>query len=134
MRIISESRLRRFWESRIGDAAIAQRDLLAWRTVTRHADWANFAGLRRTFGSADLVGNCTVFDVGNNRSRLIGRVDFAKGIVYILRIMDHQEYDRAPWAEDCGCHRPPPKRGASPKGSTAPKRPASHRRKGGERP
>lgn len=29
---------------------------------------------KQTFGSADQVGNCVVFDVGSNRYRLIGRV------------------------------------------------------------
>jgi mRNA interferase HigB len=102
--------LRRFWQSRRADAAIAERDLSAWRTIVRAAQWNNFASLRQTFGSADVVGNCTVFDVGNNRFRLIARVSYGKEIVYILRIMDHAEYDRSPWANDCGCFDPPPAR------------------------
>lgn len=108
LRIISESRLRGFWQSRTADGAIAERDLMAWRTLVRAAAWTHFAALRQTFGSADVVGNCTVFDVGNNRFRLIARVNYGKGIVYILRIMDHAEYDRTPWADLCGCFNPQP--------------------------
>jgi mRNA interferase HigB len=108
MRVISRRRLREFWESRKGDARVAERDLAAWYKAARTAAWANFAALRQTFGSADQVGNCVVFDVGNNRFRLIGRVNYARGILYVLRVMDHAEYDRGRWAEDCGCHRPPP--------------------------
>jgi hypothetical protein len=50
-----------------------------------------------------------VFDVGNNRYRLIGRV-FYPYKLYVLRVMDHQEYSRNAWAKQCGCHNPPPTR------------------------
>ena len=110
VRIISEKRLREFCASRKADAAIARRDLTAWSKVARRAAWAHFAALRRTFASADQVGHCVVFDVGNNRFRLIGRVNYAAGIIYVLKVMDHAEYDRGRWVEDCGCHKPPPKR------------------------
>ena len=36
-----------------------------------------------------------VFDIGNNRYRLIGRV-FYPHKHYVLRVMDHEEYDRVP--------------------------------------
>lgn len=122
MRIISRRRLVEFWESRKSDSEIAERDLSAWYKLVSHADWDNFAGLKQTFGSADRVGNCVVFDVGNNRYRLIARVMFNKGTLYVLRVMDHEQYDAQPWAKDCGCHEPPPKRVASPKKSARPKR------------
>jgi mRNA interferase HigB len=82
VRIISNRRLREYWESRGADSRIAERNLSAWRKLTENADWTNFGALRQTFQSADLVGNCVVFDVGNNRYRLIGRVNYARGIVY----------------------------------------------------
>lgn len=109
MHVISRARLRAFWESRRADAAIAERDLAAWFKLARRAEWPNFAALRQTFGSADQVGNCVVFDVGNNRYRLIGRVNYAKGRLYVLKVMDHAEYDKQRWIDDCGCHEPPPK-------------------------
>jgi hypothetical protein len=34
----------------------------------------------------------------------------AKGIVYVLKVMDHAEYDKASWIDACGCYEPPPKR------------------------
>ena len=69
--------------------------------------------LRQTFGSADQVGNCVVFDVGNNRYRLIGRVkygtiNYRAGMIFILKVMDHQEYDNKLWIEQCGCRSHPP--------------------------
>jgi mRNA interferase HigB len=112
MRLISRRRLREFWQARKKDAPAAERDFSAWYKVAKNADWGNFAALRQTFGSADQVGNCVVFDVGNNRFRLVGRVNYARGIVYVLRVMDHAEYDKQQWVKDCGCHQPPPKKPA----------------------
>lgn len=114
MRIISRKRLREFWCVRKGDAAVAERDLSTWYKLAHAAEWKDFADLKQTFGSADQVGNCVVFDVGNNRFRLIGRVRYARGIVYVLRIMDHREYDKRNWIDDCGCHKPPPQRTTNP--------------------
>jgi mRNA interferase HigB len=110
MRVISRRRLRQFWESRKHDAAIAERDLSAWYKLAKHATWAHFGERRQTFGSADQVANCVVFDVGNNRLRLIGRINYTRGILYVLRVMDHVEYDKQRWVDDCGCRKPPPKK------------------------
>jgi hypothetical protein len=60
-----------------------------------------------------IVGDCIVFDVGNNRFRLIGRVRYRSGILYVLRVMDHSEYDKQRWIEDGGCRKPPPKKPAT---------------------
>ncbi len=108
MRVISRRMLREFWESRKSDPEIALRDLSAWYKLAKNARWANFGALKQTFGSADQVGNCVVFDVGNNRFRLIARVNYVKAVVYVLKVMDHREYDRGSWIDDCGCHRPAP--------------------------
>jgi mRNA interferase HigB len=110
VRVISNRTLREFWKGRKTDSEIAERFLVGWRKVAEHADWSSFSSLKQTFGSADQVGNCVVFDVGNNRFRLIGRVNYARGIVYVLKVMDHAEYDKKRWVADCGCHSPPPKR------------------------
>jgi mRNA interferase HigB len=126
VRVISKRRLRQFWEARKHDAAVAERDLAVWYKLAKNAEWANFGALRQTFGSADQVGNCVVFDAGNNRFRLIGRVNYARGILYVLRVMDHAEYDKQRWADDCGCYKPPPK-------TTPPRRrPTRPERKGGK--
>jgi mRNA interferase HigB len=131
MRVISRRRLREFWGARKGDAGVAERDLAAWYKLARNAEWGNFATLKQTFGSADQVGNCVVFDVGNNRFRLIGRVNYRKGILYVLRVMDHAEYDKQGWVEDCGCHKPPPKKPATAKRAPPKRKQGPRGRKGG---
>jgi mRNA interferase HigB len=130
VRVISRRRLREFWESCKRGSEVAQRNLSAWYKLARHADWANFAALKQTFGSADQVGNCVVFDVGNNRFRLIGRVNYTKGVLYVLKVMDHAEYDKKRWVEDCGCHKPPPKRPAPARQAPPQEKPTPRRKKG----
>ncbi len=109
MRVISKRRLREFWANRKHDGEIAQRHLTAWHKLAKNAEWRAYGELKQTFGSADRVGNCTVFDIGNNRYRLIARVNFRRGIIYVLKVMNHNEYDKKPWADQCGCYQPPPK-------------------------
>jgi mRNA interferase HigB len=131
VRVISKRRLRQFWESRKQGSENAERDLSAWYKLAKNAAWANFGSLKQTFGSADQVGNCVVFDVGNNRFRLIGRVNYVRGIIYILRVMDHAEYDKKLWVDQCGCHKPPPKKPAMTKKAPRREKPARRGRKGG---
>jgi len=119
MWIVSLKRLREFWEIH----PRAKVPLRAWFTQTSAAEWRNFSGVRGTFPSADLVGNCTVMNVGGNKYRLIARVLYPSHKVYILRMMTHAEYDREDWAEQCGCFDPPPPRAARKRSS--PRRPPS---------
>jgi mRNA interferase HigB len=131
VRVISRRRLREYLESRKRDPGLAERDLSAWYKPARNAAWGNFGALKQTFGSADQVGNCVVFDVGNNRFRLICRVNYVPGIIYVLRVMDHAEYDKKRWIDDCGCHKPPPKRPAAAERPSPKAKPARRGRGGG---
>jgi mRNA interferase HigB len=123
MRVISRSRLRQFWESRKSDAALAESALLVWEKITKGASWSDWAELKQTFGTADRVGNCVVFDVGNNNFRLIARVMFHKGRVFVLKVMDHKKYSekdpknksKSKWEDECRCHEPAPKPKPVPK-------------------
>ncbi|HLW68824.1 MAG TPA: type II toxin-antitoxin system HigB family toxin, partial [Gemmataceae bacterium] len=106
MWVVSLKRLRAFWAIH----PRAEAPLRGWYTVTSAADWQSFADLRGMFPSADLVGNCTVFNIGGNKFRLIARVLYLSHKVYVLRVMTHQEYDHEDWPTQCGCFLPPPPR------------------------
>jgi len=106
MWVVSLKRLREFWAIH----PKAEVPLRGWYTQTLAADWQTFSDLRATFPSADLVGNCTVFNIGGNNFRLIARVFFRSHKVYVLRVMTHVQYDRDDWAASCGCHSGPPER------------------------
>ena len=113
MWIISPKALTRFAQAH----PEAKKALDNWRALAERARWANWADLKQTFGSADRVGGCVVFDVGNNQYRLIGRVFFGNHKLYILKVMTRAEYDRkdpgnkrrSRWETECRCHEPQPK-------------------------
>ena len=108
MWVISQRRLREFWQIH----PRAQLPLREWYDVVSVADWDTFAKIRATYSSADLVGNCTVFNAAGNHFRVITRVLFKSHKLFILKVMTHAEYDREDWPKTCGCYLPPPKRKA----------------------
>jgi mRNA interferase HigB len=59
----------------------------------------SFDQVRHTFPSADLVGDLVVFNIRGNRYRLVARFIYAKGRVYIRRVLTHVEYGRGDWKE-----------------------------------
>ena len=68
-----------------------------WANVTERVDWDSPAELRRTFGTADFVGDLTVFDIGGNKYRLIAFVHYRAKAVYIKHVLTHREYDKGDW-------------------------------------
>ena len=108
MRVISKSRLRQFWE--VPGCEDSRGPLQAWYTHVsdRSVNWRNWSDVRISFGNADLVGNCVVFNIGGNKYRLIVRILYPSRKVFILKVMTHKEYDQGAWKEDCGCFKPPP--------------------------
>jgi mRNA interferase HigB len=116
MRVISKSRLRQFWEDPgHGDA---EGPLRAWYThvSNRGVTWRSWGDVRQEFGSASIVGNCVVFNIGGNKFRLVTRILYPSQKVFILKTMTHAEYDDDGWKTECGYFTPaPPKAGRGPK-------------------
>lgn len=97
MRIISKRALREFWleNDRTKDV------LEDWYRTVKEADWRNFADLRQTFRHADIFGDCTIFDVGGNKLRIIAKVRYQKYKVFISFVLHHSEYDKGAWKNVC---------------------------------
>lgn len=73
-----------------------------WFRLTEKAVWKTFVDVRHSFGQTDVAkvksGNTVcVFDIGGNKFRLIAKVSYEKGKVYVLRILTHKEYDADRW-------------------------------------
>jgi mRNA interferase HigB len=89
----------------------AKEPLQQWFRVAnaRGLVWRNWADLRETYPKADKVGDCVVFDIGGNKFRLLARIEYGKGDrsgrVFVVKIMDHKEYDRKLWHKECGCYK-----------------------------
>ena len=110
MRIISKARLKKFWK--VAGHEDAEGPLKAWHThvSSKTVAWQKWGDVKAEFGSADLVGNCCVFNIGGNKFRLVTRILYRSQKVFILKVMTHEEYDGGHWKEECGCYSPPPKR------------------------
>lgn len=90
MVIISKATLVSFYEVE----PKAKEPLLKWYYETLFSDWSNFGDVKKTFNSADSVGNDRfVFNIGGNKYRLIAMVHFSKRTLYIRFIGTHKQYD-----------------------------------------
>src|SRR5436190_20151924 len=108
MRIVFKARLRALWETPA--CYDSERPLRAWHThvSNRSVAWQAWGDVKADFGTASLVGNCVVFNIGGNKYRLVSRILYFSQKVFILKVMTHAEYDLNKWKEDCGCFEGPP--------------------------
>lgn len=91
MRVISFATIRDYSQHH-ADADVALRD---WHTKTESANWNCLADIKRTFNTADYVGNDRyVFNIKGNDYRLVAMIFLQVGHVYIRWIGTHAEYDR----------------------------------------
>ena len=91
MRIIAKRTLKEYWLKH----KISEVPLILWHDKTKKAEWENLADLKKDFASADYVGNSRfVFNIKGNDYRLVAKIDFEFGVVYIKFIGTHAEYDK----------------------------------------
>ena len=104
VRIITKRPLEEFW----GKYPATRKELGIWHNIVAGAAWKSPVDVKAAFGQrVDFVrthnGNTVaVFDVSNNRCRLITAVHYlnnfpVKGRVYVLRVLTHEEYDLQYW-------------------------------------
>ena len=94
MRIIATRTLREFWESR-PEYRDAKGPLEAWIQEARKANWESPADIKDQYRSASIVkGNRVVFNIHGNKYRLVVKINFGIGIVYIRFIGTHGQYDK----------------------------------------
>jgi len=98
MHVISESRLKEFWEK----YPDAKTSLRSWYKLTTIAQWSNLAEVKAVFSSADIVGNFTVFNIRGNNYRLITFIDYEyrPKKKFIRSVLTHEEYDEDKWKKD----------------------------------
>ena len=90
MRIISRRMLREFGEANSG----AKPALDSWFHEAKHADWRTPADIKDQYGNASIVGNNrVVFNIAGNKFRLVVRIDYEFGIMFIRFIGTHSDYD-----------------------------------------
>lgn len=91
MRIFTGKTLKEYIEIH-SDAKTAIQE---WVDIVKRSEWTCFADVRRTFNSADAVGNQRyVFNIKGNCYRIVAVIKFTIKFVYIRFIGTHSEYDR----------------------------------------
>jgi len=90
MRIIARKPLVQF-SSAHPDAKAA---VAAWYHEARAAAWKSSADIKARYRSASIISKRrVVFNICGNKFRLVADVNYSVGIVYILFIGTHAEYD-----------------------------------------
>lgn len=91
MRVISRQQLYQYGQTH-SDAKPA---LDAWFKEAEHACWQSPSDIKEQYRSADfLPGNRVVFNIKGNSYRLVVKIHYNTGVVYIRFIGTHAEYDR----------------------------------------
>jgi mRNA interferase HigB len=81
--------------------ARSRSSLDTWYEATLETIWRNFDDVKKTFRTADIYGDCTIFDIAGNKYRLIATINYDLEQVYIETILTHAEYDRDKWKKNC---------------------------------
>lgn len=91
MQVISIKALRDFWQNH----ASAEGPLKAWYHEAKQARWRSFNDIKARYRHADVLpGNRVVFDIKGNTFRLVVRINYQSGCLFIRFIGTHAEYDK----------------------------------------
>ena len=77
----------------------SRRSLTLWLSTIKFANWEGPNDIKKTFGTADLLGNGServVFDIGGNNYRMICKYLFGDKQIhlFVCWIGTHAEYDK----------------------------------------
>lgn len=91
MQIIALKTLRDFWKAH----ASAEVALRAWYHEARLADWHSFQDIKNRHPHADVLpGNRVVFNLKGNTFRLVARINYQSGCIFVRFVGTHAEYDK----------------------------------------
>ena len=79
----------------------AAKEIRAWYKIASEARWRNFLEVRQSFKDADSVDEYVIFNIRQNRYRLITIIHYARerdgrptmGHIDIRSVLTHREYD-----------------------------------------
>jgi mRNA interferase HigB len=96
MRIIALRTLREFWEKHEN----AEQALKAWYQEATDSRWNEPNDIKVRYPSADIIpGNRIVFNIKGNLYRLIVKIHYNTGIIFIRFVGTHAEYDKVDAAD-----------------------------------
>jgi len=91
--IIAKRTLREFWES--SGHEDSEQALKSWYQEAQQADWKTPNDIKAQYKSASIVGNNrVVFNICGNKYRLIVKINYEAGWVFVRFVGTHEEYDK----------------------------------------
>lgn len=91
MRVISKKMLREFWEVHPD----CKDQLKAWYNEAERAAWKSPEDIKREYPSASILkSKRVIFNIKGNAYRLVVRINYGYGLVWIRFAGTHEEYDR----------------------------------------
>lgn len=91
MRVIAKRILREFWEKR----SDAEEQLKTWYKEASKDKWASPNDIKSRYPKASILKNGrVVFDICGNKYRLIVKINYLRGWVFIRFLDTHVEYDK----------------------------------------
>jgi mRNA interferase HigB len=91
MRIISRKTLRDFWT----EHADSEQQLKSWHKEASDAQWEKPDDIKKNYRTCSILpGNRVVFNIKGNTYRLIIKINYEFGIIWIRFIGTHAEYDK----------------------------------------
>lgn len=90
MRVISKKSLREFWETH----ADAKTALQVWYEDAQRSEWRTPSDIKHSYRNASIIGdNRVIFSIKGNNYRLVVKIHYDRGVVYIRFVGTHREYD-----------------------------------------
>jgi mRNA interferase HigB len=91
MRVISKRMLREFWE-RHPDC---KEQLKAWYNEAERAAWQSPEDIKKEFPSASVLkSKRVIFNIKGNAYRIVVRINYDYGVVWIRFVGNHEEYSK----------------------------------------
>jgi mRNA interferase HigB len=91
MRVFAKKILRDFWDKQ----ADSEEQLKTWFKEASKAYWTSPADIKSEYPKASILKDRKViFNICGNKYRLIVRINYKRGWVFILFIGTHLEYDK----------------------------------------
>ena len=93
MRIFSRKTLRDFWE--LPNYAESEQSLKAWYDEAGKATWKNPNEIKAYYKSASILKEGrVVFNIHGNSYRLIVKINYDFGVIYVRFVGTHKEYNK----------------------------------------
>ncbi len=93
MRIFSRKTLREFWE--LQDYADSEQPLKAWYDEASKANWKTPNEIKALYKNASILKDGrAVFNIHGNTYRLIVKINYDFGVIYIRFVGTHKQYDK----------------------------------------